>query len=170
MDDNIKNFRKRENNKNIIINAQNALIEIEQYIQYFNNIGGAGLCHTVFAFSKKNKIDVNKQIYSCMLLRNNLDLFFNDRIVEDTDFSLQILYKKYCTLLFNHILIEKITTGKMKGGNTDTENTEEKSLIRCENLIKKYPNYFNMKKENNRWRIKPSNIWLKFKQQPYYKI
>lgn len=166
MGDNIKAFRKRINNKNIKTSIRQIISEIESTIIKFNNIGGAGLNHSVFAFSKINEIDINKQIYSCMLLNNKINCKFNDNIIEDTDYSMQILNKGLCTLLFNHLLMDKVTTGTMPGGNTNTEHSKVKSYIRYKTLIDKW-HCFQMKQQpNGRFRIKPSRVWNTFKQLP----
>ena len=46
------------------------------------------------------------------------------RYNEDTDLSLRALKDGWCTVLFNAFLIGKVTTMRMKGGNTDNVYTD----------------------------------------------
>jgi hypothetical protein len=166
IDDNIRNFRIREGGKNVKVSPQESLGVVEQYANQHSNIAQLGLSHSCFAFSKRADIDFNKQIYSCMLIKSSVDAQFNPDIIEDTDFSLQCLYKGFCTVLFNRILIDKITTGHMKGGNTDVEHGQ-KSHLRTQNLVDKYPNHFkNYEDKRGRWRVRPSRIWSTFTIRP----
>ena len=106
---------------------------VENITDQYDNIGASGLCHTMFAFAKNKSVDVNKQVYSCILVNNNLDVKWRENVVEDTDYSLQILSQKYCTLLFNKILIEKEATKVGNGGNS---NTDEFRMNRSKGLQK----------------------------------
>ena len=179
-DDNIKQFRKRENNKNIKTAAHYCISEIEKEVQKYHNIGIAGMCYSVFAFTKKNNIDINKQIASACLFNNIPNIWWRDNTIEDTDYSMQILTQgltnrangknkeAWCTLLFNRILIDKLRTMTMKGGNTEIEySTQEKQRIRLHGLQKQWPGIFKEKiNKHGIIRAAPSRIWQSFKQQP----
>lgn len=164
MDDNIINFRLRLNNKNVKYEANYCLAMVENIMDQYDNIGASGLSHTMFAFAKSNEVDVNKQVYSCILVKNNINVDWRDDCVEDTDFSLQILSKKMCTLLFNRILIEKEATKVGNGGN---ENTDDFRMKRSLGLQKKWPGWFKIKEEYGRVKIAPSRIWKTFNQVPH---
>ncbi len=167
IDDNIKSFRVRKNNKNEKITASHCLSQAEKFVAKFKNIGGAGLSHVLFAWTKKTEFDLNKQIYSCVLLNNDLFIRYRKDITEDTDYSLQILtidFYKWCTILFNRLLIEKVTTLTMKGGNTEMYKQDGR-LIRSKGLQRKWPGAFKIKIKKGIVRIAPSRIWSSFKQK-----
>lgn len=169
IDDNIKSFRVRRNNKNQKIEAGYCLTEVERYNDAHCNIGISGLCHTAFAFSHKTDYGFNKQVYSCVLVRNELPLWWRDGLVEDTDYSLQVLTlgdNNWCTVLFHRLLIEKAKTMSMKGGNTEIEYSENGRLIRSLGLQKQWPGAFKISKQYGRVKVLPSRIWRTFQQRP----
>jgi len=166
LDDNIINFRIRENNKNVKCDAVNNLGMVEYITDQYDNIGASGLCHTMFAFAKGNTVDINKQVYSCILVNNTIPVFWREDVVEDTDYSLQLLSKKYCTLLFNRMLIEKEATAVGNGGNS---NTDDFRLKRSKGLQNHWPGWFKIKEEYGRVKIAPSRIWKTFQQVPHKK-
>lgn len=165
IDDNIKSFRKRIDNKNIKVNPFDMFIEIENFVSQYNNIGGAGLMHTAFAFAAKKDISINKQIYSCVLLNNSVDISYRKDVVEDTDYSLQMLSKGYSTVLFNRLLIDKATTLSMSGGNTEIEYGNDGRMKRSLGLQKHWPGWFQITEQYGRPKVKPSRIWRTFNQQ-----
>lgn len=88
LDDNIKSFKRRVNNKNIPYNPKKLLAIAERYCDRYSNVAIAGLCYTNYAFAKKNKVDVNKQPCSCFLVRNDLKNKWRPELMEDTDYAL----------------------------------------------------------------------------------
>ena len=73
---------------------------------------------------------LNTMIYSCIRFDNNINHEWRGKYNEDTDLSLRVLKDGDCTILFNAFLIGKVTTMRMKGGNTgdvygDTDNRRE---------------------------------------------
>ena len=165
-DDNIKNFMTRQNNKNSPESAQKVLSIAEAVNDLYSNIGGVGLIHQAFAFSQSRKILVNKQIYSAMLLNNSTGCSFRDGVIEDTDYNLQILTKRYCTLLMGNLIINKATTMTMKGGNTDVIHAGDGRLKRSLKLQELWPNTFKIIEKNGQHRIAPSRVWASFEQIP----
>lgn len=170
IDDNVKNFRIRKNNKNVITTAGWMLYIAEQLMTKYDGIGGISMVHIAFAFTKKRDIDYNKQIYSCMLLDSTNEIYFREDIIEDTDYSLQILSQNYCTILLNRFIIDKPTTMTMKGGNTDSEYVGDRRMTRAVGLQKMWPHAnFQIYEKDNIVRIRPSRIWRTFKQRPISK-
>lgn len=167
IDDNIRNFAKRENNKNIKCSALDCLLPLEKYVNDYVNIGLTGLSHIMFAFAKKNELDLNKQIYSCFLVNNSIDLYWKKDTIEDTDYSLNILSRNYCTVLFNRLLMNKLATMTIKGGNTDSEHAGDGRMKRSLQLQSDWPQAkFQITNQYNRVKIKHSRIWQTFKQMP----
>lgn len=163
LDDNILNFRVRQNNKNIKHDCRNLLSASEYIMNLFDNVGALGLCHTCFAFSKKVDVAFNKQTYSCVLVNNELDIKWRDNVAEDTDYSLQVLSEGYCTIVLNRILINKQVSSANSGGH---KNTDDCRMNRALGLQKYWPGAFVVTREYNRVKIKPSRIWKTFTQMP----
>jgi len=166
VDDNIKDFRIRENGKNVVKNTRNIFAATEYYMSHFDNIGIGSLSHTIFAFAKNTHVSINRQAYSCVLVNNSLDIRYKIDCIEDTDYSLQVLDKGYCTILFNKLLMAKAATGQYKGGNTDTIHAGDGRLIRSRKLQEYWPGAFKLVKKKERWHVAPSRIWNKFPQMP----
>ena len=166
LDDNIKSFRRRENNKNVLANPIEMLEEVEEHVDQYSNIGIAGLKHILFAWSANSNITNNVVCYSCVLVNNILPIRWCLEAVEDVDYSLQVLKSGYCTLLFNRLVIEKLATGQMKGGCAEIDYAGDNRLKRYVALQKKYPGRFEITEQYGRAKLKPSRIWKSFPQQP----
>ena len=166
IDDDIYNFRVRNNNKNIKSTAKEVLGGIESFVLKFKNIDGAGPRYTIFAFSQNKQVSINQQISSCILVNNSISIKWDPEVVEDTDYSLQLLKRGLCTLLFNTLLIETAPTMKLSGGMTDNEYLGNGRYLRQLALTKKYPGIFDLVIKQGKSKIKPSRIWRSFKQTP----
>jgi hypothetical protein len=166
IDDNIKGFQIRQGNRNERIGPSRCLSLVETNVEQFSNIAAAGITHAAFAFSASQPVDINKQVYSCALFNNELDTRWRDGVVEDTDYSMQVLHEGWCTLLFNALLMEKATTMKMKGGNTELVYGGRGRELRSKGLIAAWPGAFKMTHQYGRPKILPSTVWRKFPQRP----
>ena len=100
-----------------------------------------------------------------MLLRTDTGLMFRDKVIEDTDFNLQMLFNGWCTLLFNRVIMNKETTMKMKGGNTEIHHAGTGRLQRAEGLMEQWAGIFKLKDSATGPRIAPTRIWSTFQQQ-----
>ena len=128
LDDNLRGFFRLHKNTKLKVRSAVPFRVCEDYTDRFENVGMSGLNYHFFtpSFVKKEPVYYNTRIYSCILLSNKIeerwrvlewdgkDAPFN----EDTDLSLQILKKGYCTLLLNSFTCGKTGTQVMKGGNT----------------------------------------------------
>tara|TARA_R110000744_G_scaffold107013_8_gene203448 strand:- start:569 stop:1315 length:747 start_codon:yes stop_codon:yes gene_type:complete len=166
IDDNIKSFKWRETDKNLPVPAINNLKQVETYVDQYDNIGAAGLKHALFAWTEKNEIDYNKQVYTCVLFNNNTNIWWKDGLIEDTDYSLQLLDAGYCTVIFNRLVMDKATTMSMKGGNTEISYGGDNRRIRAEGLQKAWPGVFKLSEQYGRVKVNPSRIWRTFDQRP----
>tara|TARA_R110002050_G_scaffold199519_1_gene334346 strand:- start:351 stop:788 length:438 start_codon:yes stop_codon:yes gene_type:complete len=95
---------------------------------------------------------LNTRIYSCILIQNNLRHRWRGKYNEDTDLSLRVLKDGDCTILFNAFLCGKVTTMRMRGGNTgevyeDTDNRREFA----ESLQKQHPDVATVSWKFGRW-------------------
>lgn len=129
LDDNIKYFYRLHKNTRFRVNSPICFTAIEDYTDRFENVMLSGMNYRSFSpvKDKKEPIYYNTRIYSCILINNEFDerwnvLQYNGKPApfnEDTDLSLRVLKKGYCTLLFNQFLCDKMATLSMKGGNTE---------------------------------------------------
>ena len=88
--------------------------------------------------AKKKPFVTGTRIYSCNLIRTDVEQRWRGRYNEDTILSLDMLTAGYQTILFYAYIQNKLTTQKMKGGNTDSiyaNGTTEKSVM----LARLYP-------------------------------
>lgn len=165
IDDNISNFAIRLNNKNVTSPANQVLSIAEKVTELYDNIGGSGIIHQAYAFAQSTQISVNRQIYTCMLLNNDVLLWFREGVVEDTDYSVQMLYQDWCTLLFTQLVMNKATTSKMAGGNTEMYESGGR-YTRAKRLEELWPGKFRAVQKKGSWRIAPSRVWSEFQQRP----
>lgn len=178
LDDNIKDFLIRKKNANKKSTAMYNMSFLEQTCDQYINIGLAGLIHNMFAFSHTQEIGINKQVYTCILVNNALNIFWRKGVVEDTDYSIQVLmYQRrlWCTLAFHRLLIVKPVTMAMKGGCTELEYGPNSTYggdgrkARAKGLQKMWPGWFKTTYQYDRVKMLPSQIWRQFKQRPILK-
>jgi hypothetical protein len=143
LDDNISNFYRANNNRQIIANTPNVIRAAEEFVDRYENIGLAGFHYSAFVPQTSNKYIkpyiLNTRIYSMILIDNNLDFRWRGRYNEDTDLSLRVLKKGLCTILFRAFLIDKAKTMTMKGGNTDELYEGDGRLKMAQSLQEQHP-------------------------------
>jgi len=133
IDDNIKRFFLY--NDNTKLNAKfDTFACIERFVDNYTNVTMAGMQYAMFVPRKQkhNPLVINTRIFSCNLIKTNSPFKWRGRFNEDVILSMDMLEKGYCTMLFQTYLCEKMTTQKMKGGNTDEiyrNGTENKSRL-----------------------------------------
>lgn len=145
-DDNIRNFVRLNNGERININPVEAIKSLEYFTDRYKNIAISGFNYRYFVTKKTNKPFVfNTHVYSAILVLNELPFRWRLKYNEDVDLCLQALTKKWCTVLFNAYLIEKISTSaKMKGGNQDElykGNDPKLKLLKVKSLETIWPDY-----------------------------
>ena len=164
LDDDLRYFRSHFDKRKRLTDGKIFTL-VEQITSEFTNIAQSGLTHFAFAFTKKRDYDFNKQVCSCMLIKNHTPAKFRPDIIEDTDFSLQLLYAGLVTLNLNRFSYEGVPTMTQKGGNTE-DFKEGKLYKRQLKLCEEYPADFEVVIKDGRSRIKPSKVWSKFKTEP----
>jgi len=135
MDDNIDAFHYLNRNEKFEVRTGATLKAAEDFVDRYANVPVAGLNY--YSFCKKgDKVPpyiLNTRIYSCLLIENGSGYRWRARYNEDTDLSLRVLKDGLCTIQFNAFLCGKITTQRMRGGNSadfyDAEGTLPKSQM-----------------------------------------
>ena len=133
MDDNMNGFFRFHKNQRIKCVSPIAIKQCEIITSQYDNVFLSGLQYKSFCpeiCKNKANVIINTRIYSCILIRNDLDTKLNTerwrgKYNEDTDLSLRVLKSGGCNLLLQNFLCDKQTTMSCKGGNTDEIYSEK---------------------------------------------
>ncbi len=157
MDDNIEDFNVLYKNTKDVARTASIFRYAEDFVLLHSNVGQAGFNYYSFckATDPVPPYYVNTRIYSCILMNNDVDFEWRGRYNEDTDLSLRILKAGYCTILFNMFMAGKVTTLRMKGGNTDHVYTDGDDRLKfAESLRDQHPDVVEVVRKFNRWHHK----------------
>jgi hypothetical protein len=153
MDDNIKDFWVWNHNRKIKANTGSIFRAMEDFCDRYTNVYIAGPQYFMFV-SRKTKAPpfvTNTRIYSCLLIKNDIEYRWRGRYNEDTDLSLRVLKDGFCTVQFNAFLQFKMPTQTVKGGCSaefyDKEGTMNKSKL----LERMHPDVAKVSWKFNRW-------------------
>lgn len=153
MDDNIDAFHYLNRNEKHEVRTGATLKAAEDFVCRYSNVPVAGLNY--YSFCKKtDKVPpyiLNTRIYSCLLIDNNSGYRWRARYNEDTDLSLRVLKDGLCTIQFNAFLCGKITTQRMRGGNSADFYDEEGTLPKSQMLADLHPDVARVVFKFNRW-------------------
>jgi hypothetical protein len=153
MDDNIDAFHYLNRNEKFEVRTGATLRAAENFVDRYQNVPVAGLNY--YSFCKKtDKVSpyiLNTRIYSCLLIDNLAGYKWRARYNEDTDLSLRVLKDGNCTIQFNAFLCGKITTQRMRGGNSADFYDTEGTLPKSEMLEKLHPDVAKVVYKFNRW-------------------
>lgn len=171
LDDNLEGFHRLNRNEKPKVSSGTIFRCCEEFTDRFSNVLISGMnyysfCKATDAVPPFNK---NTRIYSCILLDNSIPFEWRGKYNEDTDLSLRVLKAGYCTILFNAFLVGKVTTQRMKGGNTgevygNTDNRREFA----ESLQKQHPEHVKVVWKFNRWHHQVN--YKPFKSTPLLEI
>lgn len=153
MDDNIRHFSRLNNNMRIKVHDGTIFRCMEDFVLRYKNIGMAGPNYDFFVPRKQRRppFITNTRIYSCNLIRNDVPFRWRGRYNEDTDLSLRMIKKGWCTVQFNAFLQGKVQTQVLKGGNTDEFYAQEGTLAKSQMQIDMHPDVSKLVKKYNRW-------------------
>jgi len=156
MDDNIKWFYRLNRNVKVVVNSGTILKAAEDFVDRYDNVALAGLQYDYFA-PRKDKLQpfsLNTRIYSCILIKTDLNYRWRGRYNEDTDLSIRVLQDGWCTILFNAYLCGKVPTLTVKGGNAEIYNDTDLRKEFAESLQKQHPDLVEVIWKYNRWHHK----------------
>lgn len=153
MDDNLDAFHYLNRNEKFEVECDMTIRAMEDFVDRYENIVLAG--PNYYSFAKKTDalpaFVKNTRIYSCLLVDNEVGFRWRGRYNEDTDLSLRVLKAGLCTVQFNAFLCGKITTQRMKGGNTDDFYANEGTLPKSQMLEDLHPDVAKVVWKFNRW-------------------
>jgi hypothetical protein len=154
LDDNIEAFNRLNHNDKHEVRCDATFRACEDFTDRYTNVGLSGMNYYSFCKSTDRvpPYYLNTRIYSCILVRNNLPFRWRGKYNEDTDLSLRVMKSGECTILFNAFLCGKVTSMRMKGGNTNdlydkTNNRKEFA----ESLVEQHPDVAKVVWKFNRW-------------------
>jgi hypothetical protein len=153
MDDNIRNFCRRNNNLKVNVSSGTILKIAEDFTDRYENVALSGLQYRFFIpdISVRPAVAFNTRIYSCILIKNDIPYRWRGRYNEDTDLSIRALKDGWCTILFYAFLQEKQATMLMKGGNTDELYVNDGRLQMAQSLQQQHPDITTIKERWGRW-------------------
>jgi hypothetical protein len=153
MDDNLDAFHYLNRNEKYEVECDATLRAMEDFVDRYSNVPLAG--PNYYSFAKKTDAVPpfvrNTRIYSCLLMANDLGYRWRGRYNEDTDLSLRILKDGWCTIQFNAFLCGKITTQRMKGGNTQEFYEQEGTKAKSQMIADLHPDVARVVWRFNRW-------------------
>lgn len=153
MDDNLDAFHYLNRNEKYEVECDATLRAAEDFVDRYTNVPVSGFNY--YSFCKKtDKVPpfiTNTRIYSCLLIDNESGYRWRGRYNEDTDLSLRVLKDGLCTIQFNAFLCGKVTTQRMKGGNTQEFYAEEGTLPKSQMLVDLHPDVCKVVWRFNRW-------------------
>ena len=152
LDDNIEYFLRLNNNKRRKVQYVGALFAAaENFVDRYENVALAGFHLSCFVkgMTPCKPFILNTRIYSCILIQNDIPFKWRGKYNEDTDLSLRVLKKGYCTVLFHSMLMLKHTM-RINGGNTD-ELYKDGRLEFAQSLKKQHPDVVDVVKKYGRW-------------------
>jgi hypothetical protein len=127
---------------------------MEDFVDRYENVGIAGANYYSFCKTTDSvpPYILNTRIYSCILIKNDLPFRWRGMYNEDTDLCLRVLKDGWSTILFNSFLVGKVTTLRMKGGNTDEVygDTDHRKEF-AESLQQQHPDVVKVVWKFNRW-------------------
>ena len=143
LDDNIKGFFRREKGTKLpFIKTAYPFYFVEQYLQRYSNVYLSSLqySHLVPADGSRSIIIKNSKVYSCILIKNDNDIMWRGKYNEDIVLTLDTLSKGRGTMTFQNFLCGKMSTGSMKGGNSNIYDGDGQSK-KVDELMGVYPQY-----------------------------
>lgn len=153
MDDNLDAFHYLNRNRKWEVRSGKTLAAAEDFVDRYSNVPVAGLNY--YSFCKRTDavppFVANTRIYSCLLIENGAPYRWRGRYNEDTDLSLRVLKDGLCTIQFNAFLCGKVTTQRMKGGNTKEFYDGEGTLPKSQMIADLHPDVAKVVWRFNRW-------------------
>lgn len=152
-DDNIYDIHRLNRNVKVAVRTPAWFRAQEDFADRYENVAIVGPNYSKFCKASDGvpPLVFNTRIYSCLLIRNDIPYRWRGRYNEDTDLSLRALKDGWCTIQYNAFLVDKATTQRFGGGNTEEFYAEEGTLPKSEMLKKMHPDVTEVVWKFNRW-------------------
>lgn len=152
LDDNISGFYRLFHNLKIPCLAGSIFRAAEEFVDRYENIALSGFDYFMFARRKYKEPPflLNRRIYSCILIRNDIPYRWRGLYNEDTDLSLRVLKDGWCTIMFHAFLAYKMTTLTMKGGNESLYKGDGRWKM-AQSLVEQHPDVATITRKWGRW-------------------
>jgi len=141
LDDNMDGFYRLNRNLKTPAASGTVFYTAEEFTDRYENVAISGFNYFMFA-SRKTRVPpyyLNTRVYSCLLIRNDLEYRWRGRYNEDTDLCIRALKGGWCTILFNAFLAGKSQTMTMKGGNSDELYQGDGRLQMAQSIVDQHP-------------------------------
>jgi hypothetical protein len=119
LDDDIKKMTHVNKGKFIDIPLDEIFSNMESFCDRFKNVGLASPQSSVWVKFAKKPFEVNKLTYTCKLVNNDLDIWWNKDVIDDIDYNIQVLDSGWCTVRFNTFSFAWSASTSQKGGFTE---------------------------------------------------
>lgn len=164
MDDNIRGFWRYHKGLKVRCHSLAAICSAEDFTDRYENIAITGFNYYMFAPEGKLRAPflLNHHVYSCELIKTDMPFRWRGPYNADTDLCLQVLSQGWCTVQINAFLIWKMTTMKMKGGNTDSLYKDDGRLKMARALERLWPGVVETKRRFHRPQHVIKDAWGKF--------
>lgn len=153
LDDNIDGFSRLNRNNKSKVSSGTIFKCAEDFVERYENVAISGFNY--HGFCKANDpvpaFLTNTRIYSCLFIKNDIPYRWRGRYNEDTDLCLRVLKDGLCTIQFNAFLQDKVTTQRMRGGNTDEFYKQEGTYLKSKMLVDMHPDIAKIVFKFNRW-------------------
>lgn len=153
LDDNLDAFHYLNRNEKLEVECGSTFAAAEDFVDRYTNIPVAGMNY--YSFAKKTDkvppLKFNTRVYSCLLIDNESGYRWRGRYNEDTDLSLRVLKDGFCTVQFNAFLCGKVTTQRMRGGNSKEFYDEEGTKAKSQMIEDLHPDVAKVTWKFNRW-------------------
>ena len=156
MDDNINCFGRLHQNMRRRVGDGMIFHAMEDFCLRYLNVGMAGPEYSMFLPSRearKAPYQLNKRIFSCNLIRNDIEPRWRGRYNEDLDLSIMILRAGYVTVRFDAFWQEKKATQRLPGGNTEEFYAREggRTLAKSQLAVAMHPDIVTLTRKWGRW-------------------
>lgn len=164
LDDNILKIERRWKTVRIACDSGPAFRACEMFVDRYENISVAGMNYHMFAMDgrKAPPFFLNCHVYSCLLIKNDIQQRWRGRYNEDTDLCLQVLSAGQCTVLINAFLAYKMVTMTMKGGNATELYKGDGRLKMARSLERVWPGVVETKRRFQRPQHVVKDAWKRF--------
>lgn len=153
MDDNLDAFHRLNRNEKWESRTPAIFRAMEDFTLRYSNVAISGPNYYSFckASSGLPPFILNTRIYSCLFIKNSIPYRWRGRYNEDTDLCIRALKDGWVTIQFNAFLQGKVTTQRMKGGNTDEFYNDEGTFLKSKILEDMHPDVARVTKKFSRW-------------------